>query len=266
MWRSRSNSVVVSAMRAVTRDAAALQVDHQVAAAQRAAGLRVGQLAVGAAQQRLHAAHQLAHAERLDQVVVGADLEADHLVDLVGARRQEQDRRPRLAPPGGRPRSHPCPAADVEQHQVGRDVGQAGDRLLAGRDDHDVIRSRSSATWTPRATAGSSSTIMMVPAIRPLIIARCVPQPRRPPCRPSRPAGRIRPRTWRASTVVRHARTHNSRSPFAPMDLQIRVDPRTVTGKHEAASCRRRRARRVFGKKAGSVPVQLEPRPRPALP
>ncbi|TMB56607.1 MAG: DUF2652 domain-containing protein [Chloroflexi bacterium] len=34
------------------------------------------------------------------------------------------------------------------------------------------------ATWTPRATAGSSSTIMIVPAIRPLILARC-PTPSR---------------------------------------------------------------------------------------
>ncbi|HEY8180393.1 MAG TPA: 50S ribosomal protein L25, partial [Candidatus Limnocylindria bacterium] len=43
------------------------------------------------------------------------------------------------------------------------------------------------------------------------------------------------------------------------MDLQIRVDPRTVTGKHT----KRLRAAGVvpgvvFGKKAGSVPVQLD--------
>ena len=54
---------------------------------------RVGQVAVRAAQQRLDAAHQLAQAERLGQVVVGAKLEADDLVHLLVARGQEQHRR-----------------------------------------------------------------------------------------------------------------------------------------------------------------------------
>src|SRR5687768_11174423 len=48
----------------------ALEVDDEVAASQRAAGLGVGQLAVRAAEERLHPAHQLADAEWLDQVVI----------------------------------------------------------------------------------------------------------------------------------------------------------------------------------------------------
>ena len=53
----------------------------------------VGQVAVGAPQQRLDPAHQLAQPERLGQVVVGAELEADDLVDLVVAGGQDEDRR-----------------------------------------------------------------------------------------------------------------------------------------------------------------------------
>ena len=44
------------------------------------------------AQQRARARDQLAHAERLGQVVVGAALEADHLVRLLAPRGQHQDR------------------------------------------------------------------------------------------------------------------------------------------------------------------------------
>src|SRR4029078_6023936 len=52
---------------AITRNPAALEVDHQVTTSQRAAGLRVGELAVGAAQQRLHAADPLSPAAWLYQ-------------------------------------------------------------------------------------------------------------------------------------------------------------------------------------------------------
>ena len=54
-----------------------------------------------AAQQRPHARDELAHAERLGQVIVGAALEAVDLVGLLAARRQHQDRhvlQVRLAP------------------------------------------------------------------------------------------------------------------------------------------------------------------------
>ena len=54
---------------------------------------RRGRLATrAAAQQRAHARDELAHAERLRQVVVGAALEAEHLVGLFAPRREHQDR------------------------------------------------------------------------------------------------------------------------------------------------------------------------------
>ena len=46
-----------------------------------------------ATQQRLDPRQQLRHLERLDQVVVGAQLEADDLVDDLAPRGQHQDRR-----------------------------------------------------------------------------------------------------------------------------------------------------------------------------
>ena len=53
---------------------------------------RVGEVAVRAAQQRLDPAQQLAQAERLGQVVVGAQLQADDLVDLLVTGGQHQHR------------------------------------------------------------------------------------------------------------------------------------------------------------------------------
>src|SRR5438067_3361615 len=62
-------------------DLAPAGVDHEVTVLQRRA---LGILSVGrrAAQDRLHARDELARVERLRHVVVGADLEADDLVDI----------------------------------------------------------------------------------------------------------------------------------------------------------------------------------------
>ena len=70
-------------------------VEHQVAG--REAVWRVGGRAVvhlGATHQRLHAREQLVHAERLGQIVVGADLEPDDFVDLRVAGGEDQDGQP----------------------------------------------------------------------------------------------------------------------------------------------------------------------------
>ena len=70
-------------------------------------------------QERPDAGDQLAHAEGLGQVVVGADLEPQHPVDLVGARGEHQHRRRGLGAEGSQhrqpveTRQHP-----VEHHQV----------------------------------------------------------------------------------------------------------------------------------------------------
>ena len=72
-------------------------------------------------QRRLDAGHELLHPERLREVVVGADLEAVHLVVLRPSRRDhdDRDRDPLLAQ-----RARDPPAVLAGQHQVDhRDVG-----------------------------------------------------------------------------------------------------------------------------------------------
>src|SRR3954465_7159630 len=105
-----------------TLDPASLEVDEQVAVADDAAADRVREIAVRATEERLDPAHQLAEAERLRQVVVRTELEADHLVDLVIARGQDEDRH--LGPGRAQPAEdleavHPW-QADIEDDEVGR--------------------------------------------------------------------------------------------------------------------------------------------------
>ena len=99
-------------------------------------------LAVGrrAAKDRLHARDELARVERLRQVVVGADLEADDLVDVLVARGQHQDRHVGAAaqPPAD------LDPVDVGQHQVEDDQRRAAgprlrQRVVAGRGHLHVV-------------------------------------------------------------------------------------------------------------------------------
>ena len=92
----------------------------------------VGPAQLGAAQRGLDAAAELAHGERLGDVVVGAELEPEHLVDLLrlGGEHDDRHRRARAQP-----------AADLEpvehrQHHVEHDqveglLGEAVQRLAA---------------------------------------------------------------------------------------------------------------------------------------
>src|SRR5215218_3866394 len=70
---------------------AAAGVDREVAMVEHL-GLRVAPLRGRAPQNGLDARDELARVERLRQVVVGADLEPDDLLDVLVARRQHQDR------------------------------------------------------------------------------------------------------------------------------------------------------------------------------
>ena len=125
----------------------------------------------------IDAGEQLAKAERLDQVVVGTELEADDAVDLVSARADDDDRHARA---GAQLAAHleavAVGEAQVEQHEIvlGRRDGirrvrdprdveplalqpvreRLGDRLLIldKQDPHGVIvtersQARSSRTW-----------------------------------------------------------------------------------------------------------------------
>src|SRR5688500_7065068 len=90
---------------AAHRHRAALEVDAQIARVDGLFGRRSGTHHLGTAQRRLDAAAELAHRERLGDVVVGADLEAEDLVDLVVLGREHDDRD--LA-------AGPQPAADLD--------------------------------------------------------------------------------------------------------------------------------------------------------
>jgi hypothetical protein len=86
----------------------------------------------GATQKRSDSSHQLADPVRLGHVVVGADLEPDDRVDLCALRRHHDDRHlasfAELA-------AHVNPADlrqhHIEQHKVGSDVVETGERLGA---------------------------------------------------------------------------------------------------------------------------------------
>ena len=103
---------------------------------------RVGEVAVGPPEQRLDPAQQLAQPERLGQVVVRAELQADDLVDLLVAGGEHQHRRLRA----GRAQ----PAQDLEavharQPDVEQDRGPAPisgrdlEALLAGAGEGDLV-------------------------------------------------------------------------------------------------------------------------------
>ena len=122
-------------------DAPPLEVDQQVVVADDASTGGVREIAVGAPEQRLDAAHQLAQPERLGQVVVRAELQADDLVHLLVARGQEQDGRlgSRAAQAPEHLEAVHARQADVEDHEIGRAVRRDLEALLAvARDGHLV--------------------------------------------------------------------------------------------------------------------------------
>ena len=95
----------------------------------------------GAPQRGLHARAELAHRERLGDVVVGAELEAEHLVDLLRLGREHDDRHRRAlrAQPladleAVHPRQH-----QVEHHEVELLLGEARERLAAVGRLHDLV-------------------------------------------------------------------------------------------------------------------------------
>jgi hypothetical protein len=78
---------------------------------------------VGAAQDGADPQHQLPHAERLGQVVVRADLEADHPVDLLALGGQHEHRDLAGLLGGAQPAAHlgsgQVGQHEIEHHQVG---------------------------------------------------------------------------------------------------------------------------------------------------
>ena len=123
--RSRSNSLVVN----VDRRRSSTRTSRRPTSIVDVADLDDlgGGAAVGAAQHRLHPRDELGGRERLGEVVVGAELEAEHAVDLAvaGGEEDHRDRR-RLAEPAAHLEPVDVGQADVEHDQSGPVVG---DRL-----------------------------------------------------------------------------------------------------------------------------------------
>ena len=114
---------------------------HQVPEADHPPTGRVREVPVRTTEKCLDAAHQLAQAERLGQVIVRTQLQADHLVDLIVPGRQEEDgrlgaRRPQAAQdlePIHPRQSH------VQDDQIGRLLRGELQALLATPRDPDVV-------------------------------------------------------------------------------------------------------------------------------
>ncbi|MNL31347.1 hypothetical protein D3C87_1531310 [compost metagenome] len=105
------------------------EVDHQVAVLEDLA-LALGVAGLAAAQQGLDAGDQLAEAEGLDQVVVGADLEADDAVDLLALGGEHDDGDVVLL---AAQKAADLEAAQLGQHEVQNDqVGLRELDLLEG--------------------------------------------------------------------------------------------------------------------------------------
>ena len=121
---------------------------------------------VRAAEQRADPGGQLAQAERLGDVVVGAELEADDLVELGILGRQHHDRHARLGPDD---------PADLDPGQLGehqveedevRPLGAEPDQRLAPVGRRTTRKpSVSSASTSASRRVGSSSTTRIVRAI-----------------------------------------------------------------------------------------------------
>ena len=115
------------------------RVDAQLLDLDRLAAPLLGR-AHAAPRRRADARDELAHRERLHEVVVGADLERVHAVVLGAARGDDDDRR---ADPLGARRLDQLPAVELGQHQVEHaDVGvlepEAREPELAAADDDRI--------------------------------------------------------------------------------------------------------------------------------
>ena len=109
-------------------------VDDEVADLE---ALRLG--LVAATQPGADAGDQLLRLERLDDVVVGAGLEADHDVDRVGAGGEHDDRHAGLGPdPAAHLHAVEAREHDVEQDEVGTVLAEGAERPRAVGDVRDL--------------------------------------------------------------------------------------------------------------------------------
>ena len=121
------------------------------------------QRAAAALQDRADPGHHLARAERLHDIIVAAQLEPEHPVDLVVARGEEQDRQVAV---GAQPAADVEPVhprhVDVEHDEVGplrRDRAERASPSAASVVCIPALPSAKASTWR---ICGSSSTIRIV--------------------------------------------------------------------------------------------------------
>src|SRR3954453_17912287 len=124
-----------------TLDSAALEVDDEVAVADHAAAGGVREVAVRAPEQRPDPTEQLAQRERLGDVVVRPELQADHLVEFVAPRGQEQPGclRARRAQAPQDLEAVDAGKLDVEDDEVGGLGRREGESLLSRPRDADLV-------------------------------------------------------------------------------------------------------------------------------
>src|SRR4051794_3730097 len=126
---------------AVARHGALARVDAQTAHVHRALVVGVRARHPRAAERRLHARAELAHRERLGDVVVGAELEPEDLVDLLRLGREHDDRHGLALRPQAPADLQAVHARQhhVQDHEVEDLLGEAGERLApVGRGNHLV--------------------------------------------------------------------------------------------------------------------------------
>ncbi len=101
----------------------------------------VREVAVRAPQERLDAAHQLPETERLGQIVVRAELQADDLVHLLVPRREHQDRRLGARRPQSTQRFEAVDAGqpDVQEDEVGSQLRGDVQAILGVGGEGDLI-------------------------------------------------------------------------------------------------------------------------------
>jgi hypothetical protein len=92
---------------------------------------------------RLNAQHELAHAERLDYVVVGTDLEPNHAIDFLGPGREDDDcglvGAWRLANPAADLHARHVRQHQIEQDQIGMEGFQRSQGQFATVSDLDFV-------------------------------------------------------------------------------------------------------------------------------
>ena len=129
-------------VRAVHTHGDGVEVGQQMLAAIDDRGFLPGGIGVAAPQHGAHAGRQLPKTERLDDVVVGADVEPRHPVAFAGARRQHDDGNVRSRRARAQDAAHFEAAqhrqVQVQQDQVRLAIGDDPERGITGIDDVDV--------------------------------------------------------------------------------------------------------------------------------